>query len=111
LTSPEQNTESTPEPKEGTPTRLGGSDSWVLKSVNDLREDIRGLDGKLDRLYSQAEENHSSIRARLEAVESRIQRLMWLTGGIGITLAALWGGYELLTAFFDINMTIAPKTN
>jgi len=78
-----------------------------MKSLNDLRDDIRGLDTRFTAEFRKLDGKLTDVDDRLGTVEGRISRLIWVVTGAGLVLAGIFGGLELLTSYFDV--TITPK--
>ena len=102
--------ESTPTFSEGAPKAAQhASDQWIMKSLNDLKENMKEVRADQNKKYGAISNGLSNISDRLGRVESRISRLIWVTGAVGTTLAVIWGGYEFLSQFVDIALTVTPK--
>lgn len=83
------------------------SNSWVMKSLNDLRDDMKEMNGKSIVAMDNMSSKLLSVETQLTSIESKISKLVWSVIGAGTVLGLLFGGFELLTAYFDITLT--PK--
>lgn len=97
---------STPEATKG-PSSAGDSDSWVMKSLNDLRDDMKTMDDRSASSFGSISSQLTGVDRRLGEIEGRISKLIWLVMGAGLVLGLMFGGFELLTTYFDIQIT--PK--
>ena len=86
---PDENT--TPRPS------AGDVNQWIMKNLNDLRDDVRDLKGSV-----------GDLGTRIGALERTIMRAVYTFAGVSLTIAFLWGSYHLLTNWFDF--TITPKS-
>jgi len=103
LNSPNSN----PDDAKGPPSRVG-SESWVLKGLADVREDIQKIDSKLEKSFEKIDNRLQTVEDRLATVEGRLSKLLWTVTGAIIVLGLLFGGFEILTTYFDVE--ISPKS-
>lgn len=96
----------TPEEMRG-PSGSGASEQWILKLLNDLRDDIQKTDERVKTDLHKIDSRLGEIETRIGNVESRISKLIWIVTGAALVLGVLFGGFELLTTYFDVNIT--PK--
>ncbi|MFE3836944.1 hypothetical protein [Pseudogemmobacter sonorensis] len=73
-----------------------GAEQWIMKSLNDLREDMRDLKGSV-----------GGMDTRLGSLERKIMRAIWTVGGGVIVIGLLWTGWQILTSQY--NITLTPK--
>jgi|GEM_PF-6328064 len=100
---------STPASTQGTPNTIGGPENWAMQSLNNLREDLKEYSAKTNAGLDRIDLKIDGVDNRLKIVEGRITRLLWVTGTIGTMLIVMYGGYELLNSFFDVNLSITNK--
>lgn len=101
--------QSTPQNTQSPAGSVGPTDSWAMKSLNDLRSEMINGQERSEKLLEQISSSLQNTESRINALEARISRLLWVTSAVGATLIALWGGYELLSEFFHISVEIQSK--
>ena len=84
-----KNNKSTPESSQGTPTTPAGTDGWVMKSINGLRDDIKSFATQNITTTSDINSKLGRFDERLSSIEAKISRLIWVTGTVGVVLATL----------------------
>lgn len=97
-----------PDESRGPPTS-SGSDQWILKSLNDLKSDIQKADDRSSKAFEGVSGKMTSMDGRLGAIESKLSKVLWTIAGAGIVLTLMFGGFELLTSYFDVSIT--PKAD
>ena len=80
-----------------------------MKGVTDLRDDLKSYHSAYQESFKRVESKLDALSDRLTVIEVKIMRLLWVTSAVGATLVFLWGGYELLTTFFDVNVSVTTK--
>jgi len=95
-----------PDESRGPPTS-SGSDQWILKSLNDLKADIQKADDRSSKAFGDVSDRLSGMDSRLGAIEGKLSKVLWTIAGAGIVLGIMFGGFELLTSYFDVSIT--PK--
>lgn len=84
-------------PVENTTPRPGSGDvnQWIMKSLNDLRDDVRELKGSI-----------GGLSTRIDTLERKVMRAVYTFLGVSLTIGFLWAGYQSLTKWFDFSVTI-----
>ena len=85
---PDENT--TPRPS------AGSVDQWIMKNLNDLRDDVRDLGGSV-----------GGLSTRIGSLEKTIMRAVYGFAGVTATIVFLWTAYQVLTRYYDISFV--PK--
>ena len=94
MTAPDR---STPPPENTTPTASSTSiDQWIMKGLNDLRDDMRDLKWAI-----------KALDGRISAIESKLMKAVYGFGGISLSIVVFWTGFQILTKYIDI--TVTPK--
>lgn len=112
------NDRSSSTPNEGTPfgsTPTGhASDQWIMKSLNDLRDDMKDLkasisghDAKSTLAHGELKGLVSSVDNRLQAVEGRMNKAIFASMGAVGAIVFLTAFFTFFGNFFDISIT--PK--
>lgn len=80
-----------------------------MKALSDIREDMKDQNGKIDQSLADLNASMKASEARIADIESKITKLIWVVGTVGAVAAFIWGGYEVITGFVDINISVTPK--
>ena len=96
--------QSTPESMQG-PSKLGGGEQWAM-ALNDLREDIRGVEVRLSAELDKVNENVIKVDQRLSVVERTISKSFWLLSGVAVVLLFMYGAIELVPTYFDVTIDL-----
>jgi len=75
-----------------------GTENWIMKALNDQREDLRELNSA-----------RRGISGRLDVLERKVMRAVYTLAGVIATVGVLWSGYQIATKFLDISIT--PKSH
>ena len=97
--------QSTPESMQG-PSKLGGGEQWAMKALNDLREDIRGVEVRLSAELDKVNENVIKVDQRFSVVERTISKSFWLLSGVAVVLLFMYGAIELVSTYFDVTIDL-----
>ena len=74
------------------------SDQWIMKGLNDLRDDVRGV-----------RQDISALDERVGEIERKVLRAVYAVGGAVALFAVLWAAFQFVTNYVDIR--IVPKTD
>jgi hypothetical protein len=99
---------STPKETQGA-SGSGGSEPWIIKSLNDIRAEMEKMDGRSSSSFENISTRLSGIDGRLGAIEGGLSKVFWMIAGAGLVFGLMFGGYELFTSYFDVNIT--PKVD
>ena len=84
-------------PAENKTPRQSGvtSEAWIMKGLNDLRDDMREIKGAV-----------RGLDTRVGSLETKIMRVFWtVAGGIAFAMA-LWAIFQFSTKYFDIQINL-----
>ena len=73
-------------------------DQWIMKGLNDLREDVKGV-----------REAVSGLDERVGSIERKVLRAVYSIGGAIAILGLLWFIFQLVSPYLEIR--IVPKTD
>ena len=79
----------------GSPAQQG-HDQWILKGLNDLRDDFRELTVSVNKIGTDVSD-----------LEKLVKKYLHIGVGIVLVVGILWSGAQLLTSKYDISLT--PK--
>lgn len=80
-----------------------------MKALTDIRSDLKEHQSRIDRAFDEVSGKISTTETRISAIESKITKLIWVVGTVGAVITLIWGGYEFVTGFVDIDISITPK--
>jgi archaellum component FlaC len=86
------------------------TDNWVMQAINNVREDMKEQSLRTDATLEKISNGVETLDTRVRSIETKITRLVWTIGTVGVILTLLWGGYEFVTGFVDIDISVTPKT-
>jgi len=85
ITAPVENT---------TPRKTGPSaEQWIMKGLNDLREDVRELKTAI-----------GNIDTRVASLEKHVLRVVYGIAGAMLVASLAWGVWKAANSFFDIEI-------
>ena len=94
MSSPDRSTPPPENSKSG--SSPGHSDAWVMKGLNDLRDDMKGLKLTIE-----------SMNGRLVSIETKVLRAVYVSSGVMMTIFTIWAIFQIITKYVDIK--VSPK--
>lgn len=82
-----------------TPQQSGmATETWILKGLNDLRDDVRGI-----------RESISGVDKRLASLEKTVMRAVYGISGAVAVIILLWGLFQFVAKYYDIE--VKPRSS
>ena len=108
MTAPDR---TTPPPENTAPPPSGVVvDSWIMKSLTDLREDMKDLKKSTLQDAKGIRDSLSGIDGRIASLERKAMRVVYSTAGAIAVVLFLWAAFSVAERYFDITIRAKAPT-